>query len=175
MPKKIGGPQWVKTFLMSSKQKALWLITALATLFCIIATQWATPNKHKHNLTKAKTQIVSIDSALSAFFSDGGDVPEGFNLLNQRDQNARLFEMLTGKSAINNQRRTYITIASVNEGLIDPWGTPYNIRIAKLGNSAVTPMGKIVSDRFCIWSNGPNLKDDMGAVDDIVNWQSHGR
>lgn len=82
----------MKTFLMSSKQKALWLITALATLFCIIATQWTTPNKHKHNLTKAKTQIVSIDSALSAFFSDGGDVPEGFNLLNQRDQNARLLK-----------------------------------------------------------------------------------
>jgi len=69
---------------------------------------------------------------------------------------------------------------------VDPWGEPYNFAIDTNGDGIIEIHGQSYAHKggslieeyilrigqpVAIWSNGPNLRDDLGLGDDIASWK----
>ncbi len=117
---------------------------------------------NKANEAKAQSMIASLEIAISMYSADTGVYPGASNT------NANLYSDLTSDPGDDaGWAGAYMTFKSedISGGqIMDPWGDPYNYRIAPTwGNTG----------SYNIWSNGSDSEDDSavaGYNDDIYNW-----
>ena len=157
--------------------------------------------------TQAKNDLTQIVNAVNAFYTEYGKYPlvTVDAIYGTGTANNVLFNVLRGLDPTNNPRQIvfisppYVkTPANPKSGIatqattingisvavadyVDPWGTPYNVKIDgsydnQLTNpySANTGAGPSpLSFGVIAWSQGPNQVQgaDFGASDDVISWQ----
>jgi len=120
--------------------------------------------------------ITDIRCIVTAYIVEESDIDKDFLKKNQVRLNAELTKMLQLERS---SRRL-----SPDGEFLDPWGTPYHIRIDfdaepifdKEGDIVYKNKGEIIlgdkkiKERIIIWSSGPNKINEFGKGDDIKSW-----
>ena len=123
----------------------LLVLVILATLAAIVIPKMAGRSKQAQ-VTAAKTQIASIETALNAFEVDNGYYPK----------TGGLDALVAAPGNSQNWRGPYL-----QKGVpADPWGNPYIYEYP----------GKHTADGFDLMSAGPD--GQVGTDDDITNWDT---
>lgn len=123
----------------------LLVLVILAALAAIVVPKFARRSEQA-NVTSAKTQISSFETALDAFEVDLGRYPttqEGLTALVKKPVSLDKWE------------EPYLTRSAIPH---DPWGHPYTYR----------QPGQHNSHGYDLSSNGPD--GQAGSSDDITNW-----
>ncbi|PIQ84843.1 MAG: type II secretion system protein GspG [Candidatus Omnitrophica bacterium CG11_big_fil_rev_8_21_14_0_20_63_9] len=110
-------------------------------------------------VTKAKTTIAGLETAIANYEADMGDYPS--------TGNGALMAALQEGGGEADWAGPYFEPKQdeLKEGqLVDPWGQPYEYVSVNEG----APEHRTRS--FDLWSYGPNGADDDGTGDDIYNW-----
>ena len=110
-------------------------------------------------VTKAKTTVASLETAIAMYNRDLGAYPP--------TGNAELVSALQDDPNDVDWAGPYDEFKTdeLKDGqLVDPWGNPY-VYVSVNGGS---PQHRAKS--FDLYSLGPNGTDDSGTGDDIVNW-----
>ncbi len=123
----------------------LLVLVILATLAAIVIPKMAGRSKQAQ-VTAAKTQIASIETALNAFEIDNGYYPKTGNL----------DALVNPPGNSQNWKGPYLAKGVPN----DPWGNPYIYEYP----------GKHTADGFDLMSAGPDTQ--VGTDDDITNWDT---
>jgi general secretion pathway protein G len=128
-------------------------IVAILAGFVVSATQVA---RKRAAITKAKSSIAALETALSMYEVDMGDYPQGGN--------KEMVQALTVDPGGADWFGPYMKFREedlTEEGeYMDPWGNPYKYISPGVHNSS----------SYDIYSFGPNGEDQEGTGDDIKNW-----
>lgn len=133
----------------------------------------------KAKKVRAQTEIKSIETAVKAYYSDYGKLPQqsssdsSFGELAGVD-NSQLMDILR----TNNPRKNlYLDIPQnslVNNNFVDPWGKQYEITIdMDFNNICNSTYTSVTNKMVVIWSRGPNKDPNPppNDVDDIRSWE----
>ncbi len=137
----------------------LLVVIAILGILISLVTAGAQAARRRGAVTKAKTTIAALDTAIAMYQADMGDYPE--------TGNDRLVAALQDDPGDVDWDGPYMEFKQdeLDGGqLVDPWGNPYEY-VSVNGGS---PEHRMRS--YDLFSLGPNGADDGGAGDDIVNW-----
>ena len=137
----------------------LLVVIAILGILISLVTAGAQAARRRGALTKAKTTISALDTAIMMYQGDMGDYPAS--------DNQHLVSALQEDPGNVNWDGPYMEFKhdEVKDGeLLDPWGNPY-VYISANGGSP-----EHHQKSYDLYSYGPNSKDDAGTGDDIVNW-----
>ena len=137
----------------------LLVVIAILGILISLVTAGAQAARRRGALTKAKTTIASLETAIAMYQGDMGTYPASGN--------AELASALQDDPNDVDWAGPYAEFKQdeVKDGeLIDPWGNPY-VYVSVNGGA---PQHREKS--FDLYSYGPNGTDDSGAGDDVVNW-----
>jgi general secretion pathway protein G len=137
----------------------LLVVIAILGILISLVTAGAQAARRRGALTKAKTTIASIETAIAMYQGDMGEYPASGN--------TELVSALQDDPNDVDWGGPYSEFKQdeVKDGeLIDPWGNPY-VYVSVNGGS---PQHREKS--FDLYSHGPNGTDDSGTGDDVVNW-----
>lgn len=138
----------------------LLVVIAILGILASLVTAGAQAARRRGAVTKAKTTIAALETAVAMYYADMGSYPPSGN----EDLVTALQE---GPGDVDwggpylEFRRDEL---DADGKLLDPWGRPY-IYVSVNGGS---PEHRERS--FDLYSTGPNGKDEDGAGDDIFNW-----
>ena len=137
----------------------LLVVIAILGILMGLVMAGAQAARRRGSVTKAKTTIASLETAIAMYYGDMGAYPaSGSEALVSALQDDPNDVNWAGPYAEFKQDE-------LTDGeLIDPWGNPY-LYVSVNGGS---PQHRTKS--FDLYSLGPNGADDGGAGDDIVNW-----
>ena len=135
------------------------VVIAILGILVSLVTAGAQAARRKGAITKAKTMIASLETAIAQYEGDlGGYPPSGIE---------NLVGALQDDPGDADWGGPYMDfkVSDLEGGeLIDPWGHPY-VYVSVNGGA---PQHREHS--YDLLSLGPNGKDDSGAGDDIYNW-----
>ena len=137
----------------------LLVVIAILGILISLVTAGAQAARRRGAVTKAKTTISALETAIVMYQGDMGDYPE--------TGNEQLVKALQDDPHDVNWDGPYMEFKQdeiVGEQLIDPWGNPYEY-ISVNGGS---PEHR--NHSYDLFSLGPNGADDGGTLDDIFNW-----
>ena len=137
----------------------LLVVIAILGILISLVTAGAQAARRRGAVTKAKTTISALETAISMYQSDMGDYP--------LTGNESLVSALQDDPGKVNWDGPYMEFKQdeLKDGqLIDPWGQPY-VYVSVNGGS---PEHRNRS--YDLYSYGPNGQDDGGTGDDIYNW-----
>ena len=134
--------------------------------------------KKDHHIYKGATEIRSLVGAILCFREDYHINPCVSNKPPEiADKTVLNILMATpGKdyvSSINTKGICYLYLsARMGDGTwLDPWGSPYNIRIAEINQKEILVGKNVVDWPVVAWSNGRNKINEFGYGDDIRSWE----
>ena len=137
----------------------LLVVIAILTVLISLVTAGAQTARRRAAVTKAKSTIASLETAMAMYNGDLGAYPSS--------NNKAMVSALSEDPADPDWLGPYMEFKQdeLRDGeLLDPWGKPY-IYVSVNGGS---PQHRTYS--YDLYSIGPNGVDDDGAQDDIVNW-----
>ena len=137
----------------------LLVVIAILGILISLVTAGAQAARRRGAVTKAKTTIAALETAIVMYQGDMGEYPE--------TGNESLVKALQDDPDDVNWDGPYMEFKQdeIKDGqLIDPWGSPYEY-VSVNGGS---PEHRNRSYDLC--SLGPNGTDDGGTGDDIFNW-----
>ena len=137
----------------------LLVVIAILGILISLVTAGAQAARRRGAVTKAKTMVASLETAIAMYQSDLGAYPPS--------ENGALVKALQDDPGDADWDGPYIEFKrdELKDGeLLDPWGHPY----AYVSVNGGSPQHRQRS--FDLFSLGPNGVDDSGAGDDIVNW-----
>ncbi len=151
-------------FGMRNRDSAFTLVELLVVIAIIgilmgLVTAGAQAARRRGALTKAKTMIAALETAISMYAGDMGEYPASGN--------TELVSALQDDPEDIDWQGPYMEFKQdeVKDGeLLDPWGNPYIYVSLNGGSPEHRPRS------FDLYSHGPNGADDQGAGDDVVNW-----
>ena len=137
----------------------LLVVIAILGILISLVTAGAQAARRRGAVTKAKTTIASLETAIAMYQGDMGTYP--------RSGNTELVAALQEDPNNVDWAGPYVEFKEdeLQDGqLMDPWGNPY-VYVSVNGGA---PQHRNRS--FDLYSLGPNGADDGGTGDDIVNW-----
>jgi len=137
----------------------LLVVIAILGILISLVTAGAQAARRRGAVTKAKSMIAALETAIAMYQSDMGDYPP--------TGNAELVQALIEDPEDVNWDGPYMEFKQdelKEDQLIDPWGEPY-VYVSVNGGS---PEHRERS--YDLFSLGPNGEDDGGTTDDIYNW-----
>jgi general secretion pathway protein G len=137
----------------------LLVVIAILGILISLVTAGAQTARRRGAVTKAKTTIAALDTAIAMYQGDMGDYPE--------TGNENLVSALQDEPDNADWMGPYMEFKTdeLKDGeLLDPWGNPY-LYISVNGGS---PEHRTRS--YDLYSLGPNGADDDGTGDDLYNW-----
>ena len=137
----------------------LLVVIAIIGILMGLVTAGAQTARRRAAITKAKTTIGSLETAIAMYQGDMGSYPP--------TENANLVRAVSEDTDNADWQGPYMEFKQdelENGALLDPWGTPY-LYVSVNGGSP-----KHRTRSFDLYSFGPNGKDDEGGGDDISNW-----
>ncbi len=137
----------------------LLVVIAILGILVSMITAGAQAARRKGAVTKAKTTIAALETAIAMYSGDLGQYPA--------NGNEALVSALTDEEDDPDWLGPYMDFKEAElEGgqLMDSWGTPY-VYVSVNGGSP-----KHRERSYDLYSFGPNTADDSGTGDDIVNW-----
>jgi general secretion pathway protein G len=137
----------------------LLVVIAIMGILISLVTAGAQAARRRGALTKAKTTISALETAIAMYSGDMGEYPP--------TGNEALTKALQEDPQDIDWQGPYMEFKhdELKDGqLVDPWGRPYVYVSANGGSPEHRPKS------FDLSSIGPNGVDDHGAVDDIINW-----
>ena len=137
----------------------LLVVIAIMGILMSLVTAGAQAARRRGALTKAKTTIAALETAIAMYQGDMGAYPP--------TGNETLVKALQEDPHDVNWQGPYMEFKQdelKDSQLVDPWGRPY-VYVSVNGGS---PEHRQRS--FDLFSLGPNGVDDHGAGDDIINW-----
>lgn len=137
----------------------LLVVIAILGILASLVAAGAQTARRKGSVTKARTTIAALETAIAMYHGDMGEYP--------KSGNENLVKALEEDPGNANWSGPYMEFKKdeVKEGkLIDPWGKPYEYVSANGGS----PEHR--SKSFDISSYGPNGVMDGETGDDIGNW-----
>ena len=137
----------------------LLIVIAILGILISLVTAGAQSARRRGAVTKAKSMIASLETAISMYESDLGVYPP--------TGNEALVSGLQEDPGDVHWSGPYMEFKQDDlQGgeLIDPWGNPYVYTSVNGG----APQHRERS--FDVYSYGPNGQDDGGTGDDIYNW-----
>ena len=137
----------------------LLVVIAILGILISLVTAGAQAARRRGAVTKAKTTIAGLETAITMYEGDMGEFPstgnEGLVAALQNDP---------GNVNWNGPYMEFKHDELSNGQLMDPWGHPY----AYVSVTGGAPKHREHS--FDLYSLGPNGQDEDGAGDDLVNW-----
>ena len=137
----------------------LLVVIAILGILISLVTAGAQAARRRAAVTKAKTTIAALETAIAAYSGDLGDYPP--------TGNSDLITALQDDPSNVDWQGPYMEFKQdelMDGELVDPWGHPY-VYISVNGGS---PEHRERS--YDLYSFGPNGTDDSGTGDDIYNW-----
>ena len=137
----------------------LLVVIAILGILISLVTAGAQAARRRGAVTKAKTTIASIETAIAMYLGDMGAYPA--------TGNAGLVSALQDDPHNANWDGPYMEFKQdeLTDGeLVDPWGHPYVYVSVNGGAPEHRPRSYDLS------SLGPNGASDSGGGDDIINW-----
>jgi general secretion pathway protein G len=137
----------------------LLVVIAILGILISLVTAGAQTARRRGTVTKAKTTISALETAIAMYHGDMGDYPP--------TGNENLVSAIQDDPIDVDWDGPYMEFKEeeLKDGkLIDPWGTPY-VYVSVNGGS---PEHRERS--YDLYSFGPNGQDDGGTGDDIYNW-----
>jgi general secretion pathway protein G len=137
----------------------LLVVIAILGILISLVTAGAQAARRRGAITKAKTTIAALETAIAMYQGDMGEYPE--------TGNEGLVSALQDDPDDVDWDGPYMEFKQdevENGELLDPWGEPY-MYVSVNGGS---PQHRERS--YDLYSVGPNGSDDGGGSDDIVNW-----
>ena len=138
----------------------LLVVIAILAILMSLVTAGAQAARRRGAMTKGKSTIASLETAISMYVGDMGKYPSSGNV--------PLVKALQDDPQDTNWAGPYMEFKADeldSEGrLLDPWGSPYEYVSVADGSP------KHRSRSYDLWSSGPNRENEDGAGDDLVNW-----
>ena len=137
----------------------LLVVIAILGILISLVTAGAQAARRRGAVTKAKTTISALETAIAMYSGDMGEYP--------KTGNDSLVHALQDDPKNVSWQGPYMEFKQddLKDGqLIDSWGNPY-VYVSANGGS---PEHRQRS--YDLYSFGPNGVDDQGTGDDIVNW-----
>ena len=137
----------------------LLVVIAILGILISLVTAGAQAARRRGAVTKAKTTLSAIETAIAMYSGDMGEHPP--------TGNTALVSALQDDPHNVDWQGPYMEFKQdeLKDGqLIDPWGNPYVYVSVNGGSPEHRPRS------FDLYSFGPNGVDDQGTGDDIVNW-----
>ena len=137
----------------------LLVVIAILGILISLVTAGAQAARRRGAITKAKTTVSSMETAIAMYLSDMGAYPA--------TGNAALVAALQDDPHNANWDGPYMEFKQdeLKDGeLVDPWGHPYVYTSSNGGSPEHRPRSYDLS------SLGPNGANDSGGGDDIINW-----
>ena len=137
----------------------LLVVIAILGILISLVTAGAQAARRRGAVTKAKTTLSALETAIAMYDGDMGEYPSTGNEV--------LVKALQDDPHNVNWQGPYMEFKQdeLKSGqLVDPWGTPYVYVSMNGGSPEHRPRS------FDLYSFGPNGVDDQGTGDDIVNW-----
>ena len=137
----------------------LLVVIAIIGILVSLVTAGAQAARRRGAITKAKTTIAALETAIAMYSGDMGAYPP--------TGNEALVQALSEDPSNIDWQGPYMEFKQdemKNGQLIDPWAHPY----VYLSVNGGAPTHRERS--FDLYSYGPNGVDDQGAGDDLVNW-----
>jgi len=137
----------------------LLVVIAILGILMSLVTAGAQTARRRGAVTKAKTTVSALETAIAMYHGDMGDYPSS--------DNENLVSALQDDPRDVDWDGPYMEFKQdeLKDGrLLDPWGRPYEY-VSVNGGS---PQHRQRS--YDLFSLGPNGADDSGAGDDVVNW-----
>jgi len=131
--------------------------------------------KERAHEALARRQAGELRSALVGYVEEYGRVPilgEPVGDL-QTSSNREVIDVLQGRSKELNPRGI-VFLASPADGLLDPWGNPYEIALDADGDGRVTVPGaggpESIESRIVVWSKGADGVSGGEVPDDLIEY-----
>ncbi|MBI4341898.1 MAG: type II secretion system protein GspG [Candidatus Omnitrophica bacterium] len=137
----------------------LLVVIAILGILISLVTAGAQAARRRGAVTKAKTMVSALETAIAMYQSDMGDYPESGN-----EGLVAALEEDPGDVAWDGPYLEFKEEEIEDGQLMDPWGQPY-VYVSVNGGS---PEHRERS--YDLYSLGPNQQDDSGTGDDIYNW-----
>ena len=137
----------------------LLVVIAILGILISLVTAGAQAARRRGAVTKAKTTIAALETAISMYEGDMGEFPP--------TGNEAMVTALQDDPKNADWNGPYMEFKHddlKDKQLLDPWGHPY----AYVSVSGGSPKHREHS--FDLYSVGPNGTDEDGAGDDLVNW-----
>lgn len=137
----------------------LLVVIAILGILISLVTAGAQAARRRGAVTKAKTTIAALETAIAMYQSDMGNYPASGN--------RELVAALQDDPGNADWNGPYMEFKQdeISEGqLVDPWGRPYQY----LSVNGGAPKHRERS--YDLSSLGPNGTDENGTGDDIFNW-----
>ena len=137
----------------------LLVVIAILGILASLVAAGAQTARRRGAVTKAKTTIAGLETAIAMYHGDMGEYPSSGN--------AAFIAALQTDPGDADWDGPYMDFKQdeLKDGeLLDPWGNPY-VYVSVNGGS---PEHRASS--FDLLSYGPNGTDDGGTGDDLVNW-----
>ncbi len=137
----------------------LLVVIAILGILISLVTAGAQAARRRGAVTKGKTTIASLETAIAMYQGDMGVYPP--------TGNEALVAALQDDPKDVNWQGPYMEFKQDDlkgGSLVDPWGNPF-LYISVNGGAP-----KHRERSFDLYSIGPNNKDDDGTGDDLVNW-----
>ena len=137
----------------------LLVVIAILGILISLVTAGAQSARRRGAVTKAKTTISALETAIAMYESDLGEYPA--------TDNEKLAKALAEDPGNVDWDGPYMEFKQedLKDGqLIDPWGHPYVYTSVNGGSPEHRPRS------FDLYSFGPNGVDDNGTGDDLYNW-----
>ena len=137
----------------------LLVVIAILGILISLVTAGAQAARRKAAVTKAKTTIASLETAIAMYSGDMGSYP--------LSGNDKLVSALQDDPDNIDWQGPYMEFKQdeLKDGeLVDPWGHPYVYLSVNGGSPEHRPKS------YDLYSLGPNGADEQGGGDDIINW-----
>ncbi len=137
----------------------LLVVIAILGILISLVTAGAQAARRRGAVTKAKSTISAIETAVAMYSGDMGEYPASGN--------ASLVQALQDDPKNVDWQGPYMEFKQddLKDGqLLDSWGNPY-VYVSVNGGAP-----KHREHSFDLYSFGPNGQDDQGTGDDLVNW-----
>ena len=137
----------------------LLVVIAILGILISLVTAGAQAARRRGAVTKAKTTVSALETAIAMYESDMGEYPPSGN--------AEMVSALQEDPGNVDWAGPYIEFKQeeLKGGeLVDPWGRPYEYTAVNGGAP------KHREHSFDLYSLGPNGTDEDGTGDDIFNW-----
>ena len=137
----------------------LLVVIAILGILISLVTAGAQAARRRGAVTKAKTTVSAIETAIAMYQGDMGDYPAAGN-----EALVHALQDDPGDAHWDGPYMEFKQDELKDSQLMDPWGHPY-VYVSVNGGS---PEHRLRS--FDLYSFGPNGVDDHGTGDDIYNW-----
>jgi hypothetical protein len=173
-------------YMKCSKSFLLFLVV-LVLVCALFVSLWprgrplSSPKDYANS--KTSTIINTIQLGLDVYSLYYGHLPSGADMVNGQQVNRLLVAILSAETnnpvvhEANPDLESMIdaSISQNNSDLLDFWGHPLHIVFATNHSDSVVIGGVIVTNKYAIWSDGANQRNEFGTGDDLCSWKEKGR